>query len=96
MARKPRPEPQAAEPQAASVEAQVPQPEPVKKKAVPKYRRCPICFAGYGGVGQLKWTRGVSSTLTKRCYTCDQCAFQWTIEVRREVIAMELQHFEVK
>lgn len=53
---------------------------------VPKHRRCPTCWSGYGGKAhRRKWHRRVSGTLEKRCYICDQCGCEWIVEVRSDV-----------
>lgn len=68
------------------------------KSAVPKHRQCPICYGGKGGKGVEKWWRRVSGTMVKRCYKCDQCGFDWTVDVRThtEVLKIEYQEIEVQ
>lgn len=67
-----------------------PLPKPVQKEAsgeekIPKHKQCPSCFSGFGGVGKRKWWRRVSGVLTRMCYSCDQCGYNWAVDVRTTI-----------
>lgn len=66
------------------------------KQVVKKHLQCPACYTGRGGVAaRRKWSRQVSGTLQKRCYACDKCDCEWTVDVRYEVID-DIEHVTTK
>jgi hypothetical protein len=53
---------------------------------VKPHLRCPACYKGLGGKAKRrKWQRQVSGVLVQRCYSCDTCGAEWTVEVRSDV-----------
>ncbi len=68
---------------------------PPLQRAVPKHRQCRLCFNGRGGVGVHKW-HNRKGNATRTCYRCNQCGFEWTVQVRRitESIVIEWQEVD--
>jgi hypothetical protein len=67
------------QPQTQAKEVSVPPPqEPVQesKPEVSWWRRCPLCFTGYGGVGTATTTQNM-----KRYYKCNACGWQWHVKL---------------
>jgi len=54
-----------------------------KKRAIPVYRRCPICKIG---VGTCVSTRTKSATLGIRYYVCADCGRSWTAKLKGGII----------
>lgn len=50
-----------------------------EKRAVPKYRQCPLCYCGRGGVGQSNGLYKKASTHHIRYYRCDKCPHTWAV-----------------
>lgn len=69
---------------------------PPTSRAVPNYRKCPLCHGGKGGVGDRKWQQGKGGTLIKRCYQCNQCGHQWTVFVRTVRTIEAIEYLEVQ
>lgn len=58
-----------------------------RRDDVKPHLRCPCCWNGYGGkAARRKWQRQVSGPLVQRCYVCDQCGTEWTVDVRVEEV----------
>jgi hypothetical protein len=73
-------------------------PEPtaeVKKQSVPKYRQCPCCYSGLGGVGRPGWWRRINGSLVKRQYICDKCGLDWTVEERTHSVIESIEYKQV-
>ena len=87
---------QSSKPPAERVEKPVvldQQPKP-KTRAIPKYRCCPICFEGRGGIGNAYSSKVRESG--KRYYRCDTCNFTWSIKVVYSVHeTIEVEHRNV-
>ena len=66
--------------------------ENAKHRDVPKYRQCPVCYGGRGGVGKRKWTSRINGATVKNCYVCDTCNFDWVVLIRttKEVDYLDL------
>lgn len=77
-------------PNETSVEQVAPSPEP--KREVAKHLQCPCCYPTRGGTGTQKWWRRVSGTLVKRCYTCNECGYHWTADVRTHTEVLKIEH----
>lgn len=45
-------------------------------KRIPTWRQCPLCWGNYNGVGKATSTQN-----RKRYYKCDQCGFNWHVEL---------------
>lgn len=72
-------QPAAPAPEAPAVER--------RRDDVKPHLRCPCCWNGLGGKAERrKWQRQVHGSLVERCYACDQCGAEWTVEVRVEVV----------
>lgn len=58
----------------------------------PAYRRCPVCWEQFKGVGKTrsvptkKGRRKTPTTLRKRYYKCDRCAHGWVATVQPAVV----------
>lgn len=57
----------------------------------PKHLQCPICFEGYGGKGKRRWQRRVSGRQVRRCYSCEECGHNWTVDVTTRDVEMTMQ-----
>lgn len=65
-------------------QAAIPPQPTARPPHVKPHLRCPICWHNYGGrAGRRKWHRAVSTTMQLRCYSCDQCGHEWTVERKR-------------
>ena len=66
--------------------------------SIPWYRRCPVCWEGNGGVGNVYTTNG-----STRYYRCCQsikpgkpaCGHTWTALIRTEVIKVESRTIQI-
>jgi hypothetical protein len=48
--------------------------------------RCPVCWKTLGGkASRRKWWRQITGSKHQRCYGCDQCGTEWTVEVEAEL-----------
>lgn len=67
--------------------------EPVdefKPNRIPKHRRCPICWNGYGGRGLCKHTESsTQSAISIRYYRCDQCGHSWKQPVETRILQID-------
>jgi len=55
-----------------------------ERRVVKKAQQCPVCYDNLGGVGTRRWQRQVNGPLVKRCYSCNQCGIQWTVDIRTD------------
>jgi predicted RNA-binding Zn-ribbon protein involved in translation (DUF1610 family) len=46
------------------------------EKVVAEWRRCPLCYTGYGGVGRVTSTHNM-----KRYYQCQECGWRWRVNL---------------
>lgn len=51
---------------------------------VPDFRRCPLCWGGRRGVGNVYSTHGRT-----RYYKCNCCGHTWTAIVKMEAVRIE-------
>jgi hypothetical protein len=54
---------------------QVVEPKKVDPPVIDEWRKCPLCFSGYGGIGVAYHTAG-----RKRYYKCRECGHRWTFD----------------
>ncbi len=67
-----------------------------KPVVVPKYKQCPSCYGGRGGIGVERWHRRINGVLLKKCYQCDTCGFDWTATVRTVTETVNVQYHDVQ
>lgn len=60
-----------------------------------QHLRCPICYGSKGGVGKEKW-HARKGNLMRRCYACNQCGFDWTVDVKEIIEPLQIQYQEIK
>lgn len=49
--------------------------EPEKRDDTPEWRKCRLCYAGYGGIG-----RAYHTSQRTRYYKCQECGYSWSVD----------------
>ena len=55
--------------------------EPVKRDDTPEYRKCRLCYTGYGGIG-----RAYHTSQRTRYYKCQECGYSWSVDLEQQLI----------